>query len=136
MFSFESSARKDLARSLTKAGAPKVSQAVAEFEGLVQQYHSLFIAKDVFPDMKYMGEARQLLAHADAVCHAFEDISPPTRIRLEEERLERKSFLWMSMRSRLMMSACSQFMQWVTVIVRSRSTSPQQIERFANWRPT
>ena len=94
MFSFESSARKELARSLTKAGAPKVSQAVAEIEGLVQQYHSLFIAKKIFPDMKFIGEARQLLAQADAVCHRFEDFSPLTRIRLEEERVraERKAF--------------------------------------------
>jgi hypothetical protein len=89
MFSFESSARKDLARSLTKAGAPKVSQAVAEIEGLVQQYHSQFIAEEVFPDMKFIGEARELLAHGDALCWAFDLISPPTRKRLEEERLER-----------------------------------------------
>jgi len=32
MFSFESSARKDLARSLTQAGATKGSQAVGEIE--------------------------------------------------------------------------------------------------------
>jgi hypothetical protein len=89
MFSFESSARKDLARSLTKAGAPKVSQALGEIESLVQQYHSRFIAEEVFPDMKFIGEARELFAHADAACHALEDISPPTRIRLEEERLDR-----------------------------------------------
>jgi hypothetical protein len=43
-----------------KAGAPKMSQAVAEIEGLVQQYHSLFITDGVFPDMKFTGEARQL----------------------------------------------------------------------------
>jgi hypothetical protein len=89
MFSFKSSARKDLARSLTKAGAPKVSQAVGEIEGLVQQYHSLFIAQGVFPDMKSIGEALQLAAHADALCWALDEISPPTRIRLEEERVER-----------------------------------------------
>jgi hypothetical protein len=89
MFSFESSARKDLARSLTKAGAPKVSQAVGEIESLVQQYHSRFIAEECFPDMRFIGEARELFAHADAACHALEDISPPTRIRLEEERLDR-----------------------------------------------
>jgi len=89
MFSFKSSARKDLVRSLTKAGAPQVSQAVSEIEGLVQQYHSRFIAKRVFPDMKFRGEAQQLLALADAVCWALDEISPPTRIRLEEERVER-----------------------------------------------
>jgi hypothetical protein len=89
MFSFKSSARKDLARSLTKAGSPKVSQAVGEIESLVQQYHSRVIAKGVFPDMKFIGEARQLRAHSDALCCAFEEISPPTRIRLEEERLAR-----------------------------------------------
>lgn len=84
-----------------------------------------------------MGKAGQPLAHADAVCHTFEDISPLTRIKLEEgEWSAMKSFRWMSMRSRLMMSAHSQFMQWVTVIGRSGTTSPQQIERFANWRPT
>jgi hypothetical protein len=89
MFSFKSTARKDLARSLTKAGAPKVSQAVGEIERLVQQYHSRFIAKGVFPDMKFIGEARQLREHADALCCWFDVISPPTRIRLEEERLDR-----------------------------------------------
>jgi hypothetical protein len=88
MFSFET-ARKDLAQALTKAGAFKVLYAVAEIEDLVKQYHLSFITDGVFPDMKFMGEARQLFAHADAVCHAFEDISPPTRIRLEEERVER-----------------------------------------------
>ena len=56
MFSFESSARIDLARSLTQAGAPKVSQAVGEIESLVQQYHSRFIAEEVFPDMKFIVE--------------------------------------------------------------------------------
>src|SRR5260370_8075671 len=89
MFSFKSSARKDLARSLTKAGAPKVSQAVGEIEGLVQQYHSRFIAKKVFPDMKFTGEAQELLALADAVSWAFDVISPPTRPGLEEARLDR-----------------------------------------------
>ena len=90
MFSFESSARKDLARSLTKAGAPKVSQAVGEIEKVwFQQYHSRFIAKGVSPDIKFIGEARQLQAHSDALCCAFEELSPPTRLRLEEERLDR-----------------------------------------------
>jgi len=89
MFSFKSSARKDLARSLTKAGVPNVSQAVGEIESLVQQYHSRFIAKGVFPEMKFIGEAQELFAHGDALCWAFDLISPPTRIRLEEERLDR-----------------------------------------------
>lgn len=105
IFSFKT-ARKDLMRSLTKARAHNVLYALAEMENLIEQYYLSFITDGIFPDMKFTGEARQLFAHADAVCHAFEDISPPTRARLEDELLERDEKLSLDEYAQLVNDVC------------------------------
>jgi hypothetical protein len=88
-FKFRSGARKDLIRSLVKADAREVPEAVIRIEALVEQYKSRFIARNRFPDMKYLGEANRLFVSADNACHAFENMGRRTRRRLEGERLER-----------------------------------------------
>src|SRR4051812_6462187 len=90
---------------------------VSEIEGLVQQYHSRFIARKVFANMKLHDIC--LRTPTLFAARLKRSVLPPQLGWRRSEWSGKKSFRWMSMRSRLMMSAGSQFRQWVTVIVRS-----------------
>lgn len=105
-FEFRSGPRKDLVRSLIKAGAREVPEAVIKIEALVDEYNSRFLERKRFPDMKYLGEANRLFACADNVCHALENIGRRTRRRLEKERVERNERMGLRKYAQSMNDVC------------------------------
>jgi hypothetical protein len=105
-FRFGKDARRDLERSLAKAGASQVTQAVKEIERLVERYRLRFTAEKVFPELKFTGEAKRLLIHANSACHALDAVSSITRRRLECERRARKEELSLPQYAEAMNDMC------------------------------
>jgi hypothetical protein len=93
-FCLSKTARKDLGRTLTWAGARSgVDKAVTEIEVLVTNYHASSIEKGRIPEKLFRGEAMRIWRYADLLCNLADDLGPRTRKRMERELDDREEVM-------------------------------------------